>query len=697
MTALAPPNGVSRPATAAVASDAHLFALFADIARSAGRDDLHAEFTRRQAGGPPPEPRTPPDPRAAERHQEGSRLVREGRLEDALAPLREAIRFDPTAAAVHGDLGVALARLGKLSEAEAAFRLAVRLDPVGVTMHVNLATCLHQQGRPQEVDEWARQAIQLNPEVAEAHRLLASSLEMRNRLPEAETGFREALRLDGRLADAHYGLGRVLARTDRHAEAEAACREAVRLNPAAAYAWGGLGAALDRQERHAEAADAHREAAKLEPLSADRHNNLGVALANAERPAEAEAAYREAVRLDPTLFTAWSNLGNALRVQDRLEEAEAGLRTALKLRDDYPEAHNNIGIVLVQAGKLEEGLKHYDEALRLRPDYPEARMNRSLSWLLEGDFARGWPEYEWRLQVRSKPAPPDPAPRWDGADLAGRTLLVAAEQGLGDCIHFLRYAAAAKARGGTIVFDCPPPLAELARTCPGVDAVVPRGEPLPRFDLQIPLLSLPGLFGDPATAPLPRPPYLTVDAARVERWRAEFAGVKELRVGIAWQGSTAHKGDRLRSVKLTRFAPLAAIPGVRLFSLQKGYGSEQLAEPGAAALGVVDVGSRIDPDLADAAAVMAHLDLVVIIDTALGHLAGATARPVWVAVPSAPDWRWLRDREDTPWYPTMRLFRQATRGEWDSVFGRMAAGVAAAAKAKAEGRWDSAAETVAPG
>lgn len=694
MTALAPPNGTAR-SPAAAASDAHLFALFADIARSAGRDDLATEFARRLAGGAAPA--GPRDPRAAERHQEGSRLVRDGRLEDALGPLREAVKFDPAAAAVHGDLGVALARLGRLGEAEAAFRLAVRLDPVGVTMHVNLATCLHQQGRPDAVDEWARQALQLNPDTAEAHRLLASSLEMRNRLPEAETGFREALRLDPRLADAHFGLGRVFARTDRHAEAETSFREAVRLNPAAAYAWGALGAALDRLERHSEGADAHREAARLEPLSADRHNNLGVALANAERHPEAEAAYREAVKLDPALFTAWSNLGNALRVQDRLEEAETSLRTALKLREDYPEAHNNLGIVLVQAGKLDEGLKHYDEALRLRPDYPEARMNRSLSWLLEGDYARGWPEYEWRLKVRSKPAPPDPAPRWDGAELNGRTLLVTAEQGLGDCVHFVRYAAAAKARGGTILFDCPPPLVELARTCPGVDVVVPRGDPLPRFDVQIPLLSLPGLFGDPAAAPLPSVPYFSVDAARVERWRAEFAGVKELKVGIAWQGSTAHKGDRLRSVKLTRFAPLAAIPGVKLFSLQKGFGSEQLAEPSAAALGVTDVGSRIDPDLADAAAVLAHLDLVVIIDTALAHLAGATGRPVWVAVPSAPDWRWLRDREDTPWYPTMRLFRQTVRGEWDGVFGKMAAGVAAAARAKAEGRWDAAAGTVREG
>ena len=282
--------------------------------------------------------------------------------------------------------------------------------------------------------------------------------------------------------------------------------------------------------------------------------------------------------------------------------------------------------------------------------------------------------------------PPILPPRWDGAELGGRTLLITAEQGLGDSIHFLRYAGAAKTKGGTIVFDCPPPLAELARTCPGVDLVVPRGEPLPKFDRQIPLLSLPGLFGDPATAPLSKVPYLTPDANRLSRWRGEFEGIGELKVGIAWQGSTAHKGDRLRSVKLMRFAPLAAIPGVRLFSLQKGFGSEQLTESTAAAMGIAELGSRIDPDLADAAALMTHLDLIVIIDTALAHLAGAMGIPVWVAIPSAPDWRWLRGSDDTAWYPTMKLFRQSHRSDWDGVFGRIALSLAALVRAKAEGR-----------
>ena len=330
----------------------------------------------------------------------------------------------------------------------------------------------------------------------------------------------------------------------------------------------------------------------------------------------------------------------------------------------------------------------YDEAIRLKSDYPEAHLNRSLTWLCNGDFARGWAEYEWRLKVKPFKHKTTPGPRWDGSPLNGKTLLITSEQGLGDSLHFIRYAPLAKERGATVVFDCPTPLTSLIATCPGVDRAAAKGEKA-TYDFHIPLLSLPGLLGvppDAATAPIP---YFRPDPERVEHWRNELANIPGLRVGIAWQGSKVHKGDRLRSVPLTRFAPLAAVPGVSLLSIQKGAGSEQLTDGSANDMGVIDLGSKIAPEMADAAALMMNLDLVVAVDTAVVHLAGALGRPVWVAIPSAPDWRWMRKREDTPWYPTMRLFRQSARGEWDGVFGRLAAALSAAARAKAEGRWES--------
>jgi Flp pilus assembly protein TadD len=668
-------------------NDAHLFGVLAEIVRLARRDDLHDEFLRRATGNDIASPAISPlasDPDAERNQQRGCRLIREGEFTEAEAAFREAIRLDPKYADAHGNLGVAFAHQRKLPEAEAAFRLAIRLDPVNVTMYVNLATCLTQQGRPAEADEWSRQAIQLNPALAEPHRLLGSALETRRKYEPAEAAYREAARLEPRHADGRFRLGRVLARRGTHKEAETELREAVRLKPDLTPAWAALAQLLTDTDRHADAIEAARTAVRLDPKSADFNNGLGVALAGCEKFSEAETAYREAIRLAPKLASAHSNLGNGLRSQGRLEEAETCLCEALRLKPDYAEAHNNLGIVLVQAGREDEGKKHYDEAVRLRHDYPEARMNRSLSWLADGDFARGWTEYEWRFKVNKKHKPPQ-GPRWDGSPFTGKILLITSEQGLGDSIHFIRYAQLAKAKGGTVLFDCPDPLTSILATCPGIDRVVSRNKPGVTYDTHVPLLSLPSLFGVPpesGTAPVP---YLTPDPARVEHWRNELASVPGLRVGIAWQGSTIHKGDKLRSVLLTRFAPLAAIPGVSLCSIQKGTGTEQLTESSAAGLNALDLGAKVGSEMADTAALMMNLDLVIAVDTAVVHLAGALGRPAWVALPFAADWRWQRQGETTRWYPSVRLFRQTTRGDWDGVFGRLAVALAAAVRAKAEG------------
>lgn len=676
-------------------SSTDLFVQLALMASAAGREDLAYEFTQRAAichAAPllaPVSSRTRILNSDADRHhKEGCRLVREGKLAEAEVAFRQAIRLDPASADAHGNLGVALGQLRRLPEAEAAFHIAIRIDPVVPTMYINLATCLLQQGKFGEVEGWARQAIQLNPELAEAHRLLGCSLDARNKLEPAETALRDAVHLDPRNADAHFRLGTVLARREQPKDAEASLREAVRIKPALAPAWASLANLLGSLDRHTEAADAAREAAKLDP-TADHQNTLGVALAGVEKYAEAEIAYREAIRLNPKLATAHSNLGNALRSLGRIEDGVSSLREALRLRPNYPEAHNNLGIALVQMGRDDEGMKSYDEAIRMAPDYPEAHMNRSLAWLANGEFERGWPEYEWRWKVKPFKGKPEPGPRWDGSAIIDKTILVSAEQGLGDAIQFIRYAPLVKARGATVVIDSPVAIASLLATCPGVDKVVPRGQPGPKFDYYMPMLSLPGIFGVPPAAATATVPYFRPDPERVAFWRDELAAVPGLKVGIAWQGSKAHKGDKLRSVPLTRFAPLAAVPGVSLCSLQKGPGSEQLTEGAGPAMGIIDLGAKIASELADAAALMMNLDLIVSVDTAVIHLAGALGRPVWVALPSAADWRWLRSGDETPWYPTLRLYRQTMRGEWDAVFGRIAVSLAAASKAKGEGRWNS--------
>jgi tetratricopeptide (TPR) repeat protein len=596
----------------------------------------------------------------------------------------QAIRLDPSCADAYGNLGVALAQQRKLPQAEAAFRMAIRLNPAIAVMYVNLTTCLLQQGRFPETEEWARQAILIDPANAESHHLLGCSLEARNQLEPAETSFREAVRLNPRHADAFFRLGRLLIRVSKPQEAETALRESVKLKPDSAAAWLALGMLLESQERASEAVECAREALKLDHESADLHNCLGVALARGEKFAEAEVAYRESIRRKPDMASAWSNLGNAQRSAGQVEEAEKSLREALRLWPEYPEAHNNLAIALVQLGREEETLKHYDESIRLRPDYPEARMNRSLSLLAKGDFTRGWPEYEWRFKVRPMKDGGPPGPRWEGQPIDGQTLLLTAEQGLGDSVQFIRYAPLAKARGAKVVFDCPEGLASLLATCPGIDQVFARNKPPgPVYNFHISLLSLPAIFGIPPEASAPVP-YLTPDPARVEHWRKELEGIPGLRVGIAWQGSTIHKGDKLRSVHLSRFAPLAAIPGVSLCSIQKGTGTEQLAEESVKGMNVIDLGARTGPEMMDAAALMMNLDLLITVDTAVAHVAGAIGRPVWVAVPSAADWRWLREGDTTVWYPTMRLFRQTHRADWDDVFERLAVALADAAREKAQ-------------
>jgi hypothetical protein len=262
---------------------------------------------------------------------------------------------------------------------------------------------------------------------------------------------------------------------------------------------------------------------------------------------------------------------------------------------------------------------------------------------------------------------------WDGSDLHGRTILLWTEQGLGDSIQFVRYAPLVAARGGRVLLHVPESLAALLAACPGVGRVVTEDEPLPDFDCHAPLMSLPLLLGTTLESIPAAVPYLSADPARIERWRRELDGVAGLKVGVAWQGNPAHKKDRQRSFPLTRFEPIARISGVRLFSLQKGFGAEQLE--GGVSFPITELGSRL-LDLTDTAAVLANLDLLICPDTSPAHLAGALGVPVWVALPFACDWRWLADREDSPWYPTLRLYRQERQGDWDPVFERITSDLA---------------------
>ena len=482
----------------------------------------------------------------------------------------------------------------------------------------------------------------------------------------------------GLSADAFGQWGAELLSRGQTADAVLAFKEVVRLRPDSPEAHNCLGAALRLQGRIDEGMVHCREAVRLAPDMAEAHNNLGCLLEQKGQIDEAIASLTSALRLKPDFANAHSNLGMAYYRQRRYGEALAHYRRAIALKPDLADAHNNLGSVLVDLGQSEEGLASFSRAIRLKPDYREPHWGRALVWLSQGDFERGWREFEWRLPPvemrRGRQA------RWDGSDLAGRTILLDAEQGLGDTLQFVRYGSLLHERGAKVVLVCQPRLADLiGRCCPAVDHAVAQGDTSPPFDVHLPLLSLPFVLGTMLATVPATVPYLHPDPRLVETWRTELAKQPGFKIGIAWQGSPGYGGDRERSISLAEFEPLARLPGIRLVSLQKGIGAEQLLQ---ARFSIVDFGERLDGSsgagpFMDTAALMCSLDLIVACDSAVCHLAGALGVRVWAAISAAPDWRWLVDREDSPWYPTLRLFRQSKLGEWADVFQRIAAEVRA--------------------
>jgi len=452
--------------------------------------------------------------------------------------------------------------------------------------------------------------------------------------------------------------------------AERVFRQVLQVDPSAAQVWYLLGTVIQVQGKLGEAVAHYEQALRLEPHFAEVLNNLAVALLSQRKVDEAAACLRRALRLKPDYADAQSNLGNALQADGRLNDAEACYRHALQLKPDNADTHHNLGNALRASGDLAEAMTCYDQALRLKPDFAQVHLSRSLLRLQMGDFEQGWSEYEWRFQCKEHAIPPFRQPLWDGARLNEQTILLYADHGLGDTLQFIRYAPLVCERGGRVLVACRKPLARILASCPGIERVISEGATLPEFQVYAPLMSLPQILGTTLANVPARVPYLAADPALVARWRAKLGHSDGFKVGIAWQGNPQYCMDRHRSFRLDQFEPLTRLDGIRLVSLQKGFGTEQLGEV-ADRFAVIDLGSRFD-DFMDSAAVLNNLDLVITPDTSVAHLAGALGVPVWVALPFAPDWRWLLDREDSPWYPTMRLFRQREWGDWNEVFERIA-------------------------
>jgi len=531
----------------------------------------------------------------------------------------------------------------------------------------------HQSGNLRQAEPLYRHILQLDPSHADAHHLLGLIGYQTGHHEPAAALLRRAIALDPSAALYLTNLGLVLEKLGQRDEAVGCYRRVLQLNPDDASAHYNLACAFKEQVQWAEAVECCRQALRLNPQFVNALNLLGLALKEQGQLDEAITCYRQTLRLNPDHGPAYHNLGIALMEQKELAEAVDCFQQALRLDPHNAVARNNLGPLLMRMGQLDEAAACFDQAVHLQPEAALPRFNRSLLRLLRGDFENGWPEYEYRWKTSGRIARSFDQPRWDGSALGGKTILLYAEQGLGDTLQFCRYASLVQRRGGKVLLECQPALLRLLEGVAGVDQAVAAGAPLPPFDVQAPLLSLPGLVGTTLQTIPANIPYLRADPELVVRWREELEPLRGFKVGILWQGSTGHENDRQRSVPLEQLAPLAGLEEVRLYSLQVGAGTEQLAQSGQR-LGVIDLGSRFDPrSLGDAAAVLPSLNLVVTVDTALAHLAGGLGVPVWVSLPLPPDWRWLLERSDSPWYPTMRLFRQRRPGDWAEVFERIAA------------------------
>lgn len=591
---------------------------------------------------------------------------------------------DAGSADAHDDLdrlfkqAVALHQQGLIQEARALYEDCLSRAPHHFDSLHLLGVACAQMGDWAPALHWLSTALECPQPSAAAYRNHGNVLKALQRFEEALISVDRALVLQPGDAQTHHQRGLLLQTLQRPHEALQSFDQALAIQSGSAPLHFARGTALQALARLDEALHSYERAIALQSDYAQAYSNRGVALLALRRPQDALASYDRAIALNPDYAEAHYNRALVLQALQRPDEALQAYDRAIALNPLHAQAHSDRGNVLEELRRLDEAQTSYEQAIALQPDHAQAHWNRSLLLLLKGDFERGWPLYEWRWEDPRLAASRRrwQQPQWTGqSSLAGKTVLLHAEQGLGDTLQFCRYAALVQQLGAQVLLEVQPPLVPLLRGLAGVDHLFGKGDDLPPFDFHCPLLSLPLAFGTARDAVPSAIPYLDAQPDRVHRWEHQI-GSTGFRIGINWQGNAASKIDVGRSIPLTKFTPLLGIPGVRLISLQKGAGQAQL-RPWESDLAVETLGPPFDDDGAflDTAAVMMNCHLVITSDTAVAHLAGALGVPVWVALKHVPDWRWMLDREDSPWYPTMRLFRQTKRGDWDGVFEAIAAAV----------------------
>lgn len=557
---------------------------------------------------------------------------------------------------------------GDLAGAAACYEKTLAADPEHWDALYLYGTTLLQLGRLREAIAVFRRAAHLRPEVADVQNNLGVACQALGQTGAALCAYKSAIELSPNFSLAHANLGRLLESSGQFTEAELSWRQAVRIKPPDASYRLELTRVLGRQDKWADAERVVRAGLDVEPQNVELQLSLAAAMVNQERLEAAADVYRNVLRVQPDLAEAHGSLAFVLERHGDLREALTAAERAIELQPDYAEGFNNLGIALRSLHRLDDACVAFRRAIELNPAFALAEFNLGTTLLLAGRYREGWEGYSRHARVAGTAAPGPAATEWDGRPLPGRRLLVYADQGLGDTIQFARFLRLCKARSeARILFRLQSPLTRLFSELNGVDEFLSNERALPTFDQHVALASLAGLFSLTMEQAGTGVPYLSAHSPSPARIEALLANRSvERSIGLVWQGNPRQTRDVVRSCPLEKLSPLFQLPGIRFFCLQTDeVGRSQLANSSAAGR-LTDIGQMLK-DFADTAAVLARLDLLITVDTAIAHLAGALGRPVWTMLCHTPDWRWHLDRSDSPWYPTMRLFRQPARGDWDSV------------------------------
>jgi tetratricopeptide (TPR) repeat protein len=655
-------EGIYRQILSADPNNAQTLHLLGVLFSQVGQGEPAVEFIRRAIAQ---------NPTAAQYHCNlGAAQAIAGRHDEAIESYERALVLQPDLLDAHINLGSALVRLGRFDRAVASLQTALKARPDDFKILDSLGSALSQAGRQEEAIDVLKRALAIRSDFAPTHLTLGNALVRSNRFPEAIAAYRAALALRPSYPEAMNGLAQLLCENGSTDEAIDLARQTISLQERSAPAWYTLGRALHKHNRHEESAQALRRALEIDPKLLQAQNELGNVLVDLKSYAEAIQTLQHSLKIEDSGKVRY-NLGTAYWESGETDQAISEYKKAESLGFAEPMLYNNLGAIYHQRGETEKAIKCFQRALGIDADFNLAKFNLGMVQLLKGDFKEGFANYESRWKAKSIQMPARYAHRgiWDGSDLQGKRILLDCEQGFGDSIQFVRYVPMIAGRGGKPILAATPELFRLLKTVPCLEGIVCPPEAIPPFDVQCPLMSLGHLMGTTIDNVPANVPYLFADAALAERWRTRLPRDGRTKVGLCWSGNPKHKEDSTRSLSLSALSPLGDVASAWFCSLHKGPASRE-ATTSSGKFQLADWTPELS-DFADTAALIAGLDLVITCDTAIAHLAGALGKPVWLLIPKVPDWRWMLDRDDSPWYPTMRIFREERRGEWGSAIDRV--------------------------